>query len=94
MPVGKGFILSKDWYDSRQHGLCFEYWVSTDQGPFQLIFQQQSSVFFVTEKDLPTVKQLLNKEIESGHWRYQSLTLKSFTDENMVGIYFTRQNAF
>lgn len=75
----EGFILSHHWRDSEQ-GLMLEYWLSTDEGPRCLQFQQQTLVCFfpkAAQHLLPVWQDIHTKDVG----------LKHFSGEPVVAVY-------
>jgi len=89
-----GFILTKHWFDSDKSGLCFEYWLKTQNGPKKLLFTQQSSVFFIPKPQHQQALNCLQQRLSLNHWYTKELTLKDFQQNPVVAYYFKNQKTF
>ncbi|MFT6153176.1 MAG: DNA polymerase-2 [Bermanella sp.] len=77
-----GFILSEQWLDTAT-GLSLRYWLSTDNGPIAIEFNQQETVCFCPQdrvKDLPDWPGL----------RSQNVDLKHFSGQPVAAVYCQR----
>ncbi len=83
----QGFVLTRQWRDSRQ-GVELEFWLSTDIGPIKLIITAQQSVFFIPAKQVDVVDALLQRY--SG-WARSELALRDFSMQPVFGYYFNSQ---
>jgi DNA polymerase-2 len=54
----KGFILTRQWRDTRK-GVELEFWLSSDDGPVKLLVPEQESVFFVPAEQVEAANHLL-----------------------------------
>lgn len=80
-------MLTRQWRDT-QDGIELCFWLSSIQGPVKVLFTHQTSIFFVTNSDHQRAYQLL----ASNHGlTIKKLALKSFTDEDIYGFYFSSQ---
>ncbi|WP_444998328.1 DNA polymerase II [Aliikangiella sp. IMCC44359] len=80
-----GFLLTRHSYD--HYGKAqIELWVSTSNGPAQLIIAENEVVFFIEDNDLETVKLLLKRfEIR---YTYKKVLLKTFQQKSVIALYF------
>lgn len=76
-----GFILSQQWKDIKGH-LQLSYWLSTDQGPQQVVMSDQETVSFCAQSQVAELPEL------SGI-RTQDLELKHFSQQPVSAIYCT-----
>jgi len=87
----EGFLLTRQWRDAAD-GVVFDFWISTDDGPFQVLCSGQESVFFVrgldVESTLSYLKSHNHSQFLNCQWRYQLLKLVDFKQNPMFGFYF------
>ena len=83
----QGFVISRHWRDSRQ-GVELEYWLSTDDGPVQLLIPSQQAVFFLTAAESKQAQLLLKNQKA---WRCEPRALKTFDHEPVEAFYFWHQ---
>ena len=72
--------------------LCF--WITTDDGPAKLTFNQQESVFFVLVEDFPSAKVILDSifgSMDRNLWRTKPLELNTFSHGQVQAVYFSEQ---
>lgn len=81
------FLLTRQWSDT-DHGIQLEFWFSTDNGPRHVIIENQKSVFFVLQNDVPTLRKLLNRRFQID---IRELQLKTFGQQAVAGVYFHSQ---
>jgi len=77
-----GFILSEQWLDTDK-GLTLRYWLSSDDGPIAIEFDQQETVCFCPQ----------SRAHELPDWpglRVQPLPLKHFSGQAVCAIYCER----
>ncbi len=85
-----GFLLTRQWTDS-DDGLRLLFWVKTDQGPLAISIHSQQSVFFIRQKNQSQAEALLaNRRGVS----FKSLSLKTFNQDSVSGVYFDSQQQF
>ncbi len=103
----QGFLLTRQWRDVigsnlfRLKQLQLKFWLSTDQGPVQLIFDQQPAVLFIAARDEDKAHNVLLRVlgVSASHssvipaWEIKSLNLKNFNHQRVVGVYFREQRA-
>ena len=82
-----GFLLTRQWREHRS-GLRLIYWVHSAQGPVRIEITDQETVSFVRTDDRVAVETLLSA---SSGWRLRPLTLKSFFNEPVLGLYCKSQ---
>ncbi len=86
MSTVTGFILTRQWKDSRQ-GLVLKYWLHTPQGPLLVEQTQQEGIFFIEAQHLENALSLTKERLH----RTRPLALKSFSQQPVTGFYFTHQ---
>ncbi|MEP5766149.1 MAG: DNA polymerase II [Halieaceae bacterium] len=82
-----GFILSRNWRDS-DHGVELELWLSTAGGPRRVLLPGQQVLFFLPAEDVDRARELLGSDYQ---FRLETLALKDFNMEPVVGVYFSSQ---
>jgi len=82
-----GFLLTRQWQDTPQ-GVRLDFWISTEQGPFEVSIHQQQSIFFIDHKDIVHVKAILQ---EFTGVEVKPLALKKFNGSAVAGVYFKSQ---
>lgn len=86
-----GFVLTSQWRD-KPGGIELSFWVTTDNGPFQLIIADQQAVFFVAADQAEYAQQLLAARI-SPPPDCKSLALKNFQSQSVSAFYFRSQRS-
>lgn len=88
--IEQGFILTRS---SRDHGrgTTLTFWLSTANGPVQLLVEDEKSVFFVERQDEPQVAAALAQL--NGSPEIRPLALKTFAQTPVSGLYFATQRA-
>lgn len=83
----KAFLLTRQWFDTG-NGINLELWFSSDQGPVQVIIENQQAVFFIQQQDSQQASLALTKikDVE-----IKPLELKSFNQQAIAGVYFKSQ---
>ncbi len=82
-----GFLLTRQWRE-QDDGLSFIYWISTSDGPLQVIVSGQEAVcFFPTEQQAQAEKILA---LVHG-WRTRPLELQSFFYQPVTALYLRSQ---
>jgi len=81
------FLLTRQWIDS-PNGITLEFWFSSDQGPFNVLIENQQAIFFIHHKDTAKAEQLISRFPGS---LVKNLDLKSFNYEKLSGVYFQSQ---
>ena len=84
----QGFVISRHWRDCRQ-GVELEYWLSTDDGPVQILIPSQQAVLFLTVAESKQAQQLLLQNQSA--WRRELRPLKTFDHEPVEAFYFQQQ---
>jgi len=84
-----GFILSRQWRDSRR-GLQLDFWLATANGAVQMVFEQQQAVFFLPVSDSARANELL--QTVSG-WQRKSVALRDFSQQSVEAYYFNAQRS-
>lgn len=79
----QGFLLTRQWRE-QDDGLQFTYWVSTPQGPRQVVISGQETVCFFPASAQRQVEQAL---APMQGWRSRSLDLKSFNNQPVSALY-------
>ncbi len=97
--LGKGFILTKHTRDV-QGSPQIELWLSTPDGPAQLLIQSEKWLFFIQATKLDAVRQLLGCETASMRQEHRNdvefkpLSLTDFQQQKMVACYCRNQSTF
>jgi DNA polymerase-2 len=81
-----GFLITRQWRDTPQ-GVLLKYWFYTENGPLLIEQTGQQGVFFVEENVLPQALELCQQLLS----RQQALELKSFSQQDVHGFYFSNQ---
>ena len=81
------FVLTRHWRDTST-GVQLELWLSSDDGPIQLIVPSQTSVFFIRQTDRSLVQGLLPV---AHAFRIEPLSLKNSHGEWVCGVYCQQQ---
>lgn len=87
MLENQGFILSRQWRDTR-HGVELDFWVSTEQGPVQLLFERQQVVFFLARSSALEAQELL---LNYGGWNKKEIAMRDFSQQPIDAYYFNSQ---
>jgi DNA polymerase-2 len=74
-----GFILSEQWLDTAE-GLTLRYWLSTDDGPIAIEFNQQETVCFCPQERV-------NELPDWPGLRTQPVNLKHFSGQPVTAVY-------
>jgi len=83
----QGFILSRQWRDSRQ-GLQLDFWLATANGAVQLVFEQQQVVFFLPVAASVKAGELLQS---INGWQRKPVALRDFSQQPVDAYYFAAQ---
>ena len=86
----KGFILTRRRCEVAGDTVI-EFWLSTDSGPIRAFTQTQKPVFFIRQEDSSKAKNLIFKHRVQAD--IKPLQLKTFDQEPVSGVYFSRHNA-
>ena len=89
MITREGFLLTRQWKEVNRR-LSLDAWIWTEQGPVHLRFTDQEAVCFIHQDDEQQARRLLSGI--SG-WRIQPLSLTSFDNKPVAGIYFKQQRS-
>ncbi len=84
---GHGFILSRQWRDTRQ-GVELEFWISTSTGPVLLIVPEQKVVFFLAHSECDIADSLLST---FHNWTRKNVAMQTFSMEPVCAYYFDSQ---
>ena len=81
----KGFLLTRNWRDTRD-GVELEFWFASEQGPLRAVVRGEHSVFFLAQSELARAREMLGSEpgVE-----FREVALRNFHMEAVVGLYFT-----
>jgi DNA polymerase II len=85
--VIKAFLLTRQWIDS-PNGINLEFWFNSDQGPLNVIIQNQQAIFFIHQQDTVQAQHLISRFSGS---LIKNLELKSFKYKQLSGVYFQSQ---
>ena len=80
----QGFLLTRNWRDT-DRGIELEFWFATDEGPVCVLLQDQRSLFFLSEGEVATAKDLLRAERAV---EFKAVALRSFSMEPVQAVYF------
>jgi len=78
-----GFILTRHQFDQAD-GICLRYWIRTETDVFPVELPRQDAVFFIHDRQLEQVEQLLRPL--SG-WHLKKVELKDLTGEGVHALY-------
>ncbi|CAH0991539.1 DNA polymerase II [Sinobacterium norvegicum] len=88
-----GFLLSRQWRDVKTPTglqLQLSYWLTSPQGPLQLLFDNQQAVFFVPQsQQQPALDRLKQASIPLA--KLQQLELTDFQQQPLTAFYFAAQ---
>jgi DNA polymerase-2 len=82
-----GFLITRHWQDSAA-GIRLDFWLSSDQGPIQVVITGQKAIFFIRAIDSEAAASLLKR---LGSIVIKPLELQSFKFEPLCGLYFDSQ---
>ncbi|WP_101758941.1 DNA polymerase II [Oceanicoccus sp. KOV_DT_Chl] len=91
MPDQQGFILTRQWRDSRNaaaQGVELEYWLSTEYGPIKLLAPPQEVVFFLPVENCAEADQLLQR---FHGWSRKAVAMQDFSLRTVEAYYFNSQ---
>lgn len=85
LSISQGFLLTQQAMDvaGKPQIHC---WLSTAQGPVELIIDGQKPLFFIAKAALPQAQQVLNQA--NINFRLGKGSLKSFANEDILTLYF------
>lgn len=104
----EGFIITREWDDKpvksrfgKLRQLQLQFWLTTDNEPLKVVFEQQTGVFFLPQDQLASAAVTLDRLFgqSARHpsvapvWEAKPLNLKSFDFQPVVGLYFREQRA-
>ena len=87
-----GFLLTRQAYDTKQ-GIALSFWLKTEMGAVNVVVEEQSALFFVENEQVGQVKQLFS-ELQVGYQKITPLELKTFNQQAVSGIYFSKMRDF
>ncbi|MFT5657746.1 MAG: DNA polymerase-2 [Gammaproteobacteria bacterium] len=87
MALTPGFLITRHWQDSAA-GIRLDFWLSSDQGPIQVVITGQKAIFFIRAIDSEAAASLLKR---LGSIVIKPLELQSFKFEPLCGLYFDSQ---
>jgi len=90
--TGEGVLLTRQVIDTRR-GTFVYLWVKTINGPVKLEISGEQPVFFIEQKDAKQAQQLLHGSSQA-KTQLKPLALKTFTQQNVVGVYFDKLRDF
>ena len=93
----QGFLLTRHSHDRRsshnqQLNTEVILWLSTDLGPAKLVIANEQPLFFVEHQQYQQVTNLLAPH--SLKYQYQKLSLKTFKQQAIGGLYFDAMHSF
>lgn len=83
----RGFILTRQWRDTR-NGTELEFWLSSNHGPVKLLVPQQESVFFIAVEQVPAALEIVKS---FAGFTVKDVPLKNFTLQPVKAFYFKSQ---
>ncbi len=90
----EGFVLSRHNQDT-EHGINLTYWLVTDDGAVCLRQTKQESVCFLPASAQSHAQKLLQSMgLSQSIWRFESIALKTFQQEQAVALYMTNHKLF
>jgi DNA polymerase-2 len=89
--IHQGFLLTRHSRDNRDHTQII-LWVSTPAGPAKLIIDNEQPLFFVLQEQQQSIENILVDHALS--YRWQSLKLKSFSQQPIAALYFDSIHGF
>ena len=83
LDIYQGFILTRHARDTH-NGPQIELWISSDQGPIQIIIEGERPVFFVLQEQVSLVSQIAQTQ----HLRIdiKPVALKSFSQQSLAAV--------
>ena len=84
--VTDGFVLTREWRDSRR-GIELDYWLVSDSGPLHVVIAGQEAVFFLVRHQRAYAAELL-RGID---YRCVAVALRDFSLADVDAYYFSRQ---
>ncbi len=84
LTIQQGFLLTRQARD-RQGQTHIELWLSTDEGPAQLIIKNEKPVFFLPQESVSRANQLIQEQDFTAQIRL--LALFSFDQQPLAGCY-------
>ena len=90
--INEGFLLTRQVQDTAS-GLQITLWLKSNLGPAKLIINNELAVFFVEHHLLEAALSLLN-ELHIPVEKSQQLSLKTFTQQKVAGLYFNSMRSF
>ena len=90
--VKNGFLLTRQSQDFGQ-GTVITLWLKTAQGAVKLLIENEQSVFFVINEQVPMAGKLLNEQ-QIPVAKISPLTLKTFGQDEVTGFYFKTMRDF
>lgn len=97
------FLLTRQWREiaspQKEHTnakrLQLIYWLKSEEGPLQLIIENQPAVFFIEKQDVVKARRILDEVLSGADhgWYCRDLPLKSFSHLPVCAFYFNRQRS-
>jgi len=92
MDIDSGFLLTRQVQD-KPNGLQITLWLKSSSGPVKLQIENELAVFFVEQHQLDLAINLLRHQSIPVE-KFQLLSLKTFAQKNVAGLYFTNLRSF
>ncbi len=92
MAINSGFLLTRQVQD-KGNGLQITLWLKSHLGPVKLQIENELAVFFIEQDQLSIARQILLSE-SVPIAKHQALTLKTFNQQTVAGLYFTTMRSF
>ncbi len=83
----KGFVLTRQWRDT-PNGVLLDLWVSSDNGPYNILIPEQKALFFVRQSDQPLLADILRSFPSVVA---KPLALNNSHGEPVLGVYCQQQ---
>ena len=90
--INSGFLLTRQVQDSAS-GLQITLWLKSSTGPVKLQVNNELAVFFIEHHQLDLALSSLNEQ-RIPLKKYQQLSLKTFAQQKVAGLYFSSMRSF
>lgn len=87
----QGFLLTRQSRDNHNQTEVI-LWLATDQGPTKLVISGEKPVFFVLQKHIEAIEQILKEH--DHQYEIKPLNLKTFAQGPVAGLYFDSIHGF
>ncbi|MCJ8295606.1 MAG: DNA polymerase II [Colwellia sp.] len=90
--INSGFLLTRQVQDSAS-GLQITLWLKSNSGPVKLQILNELAVFFIEHHQLELALSRLNEQ-RIPLVKFQQLSLKTFAQQKVAGLYFSSMRSF